>query len=156
MKMQWKQLGIAVLLPLVVGGLATLLTKENMQMFEQLQQPPLSPPMWLFPVVWSILYVLMGIASYLVYRSNRSQNQVQTAYILYGLQLVANFVWTLLFFNLQMYWLSFAWLLLLWFLIFLTWKAFRSISELAAWLLVPYLIWVTFAAYLNFGFLVLN
>lgn len=156
MKIQWKQLLIAVAIPLAVGGLAAFLTRENMQTFESLNQPPLAPPMWLFPVVWTILYTLMGVASYLVYRSGKPHQTVRTALGLYAAQLVVNFFWSLIFFNLQAYWFAFFWLVLLWVLIFLTWVAFRNISKWAGRLLVPYLAWVTFAGYLNAAIAILN
>ena len=156
MRIKWKQLLIAVAIPLVVGGLAALLTSGNMDLFEMVEKPPLSPPGWLFPVAWTILYILMGVASYLVWQTTGSPRLRQQALRLYGLQLVVNFVWPLLFFNLQWYVVAFLWLVLLWVLILLTLLAFRRLSPVAGWLLVPYLLWVTFAGYLNLGVALLN
>ena len=156
LRIKWKQLLIAVAIPLVVGGLAALLTSGSMDLFEMVEKPPLSPPGWLFPVAWTILYILMGVASYLVWQTTGSPRLRQQALRLYGLQLVVNFVWPLLFFNLQWYVVAFLWLVLLWVLILLTLLAFRRLSPVAGWLLVPYLLWVTFAGYLNLGIAILN
>ena len=154
MKIQWKRLLLCLALPLAVGGLAALLTKDAMAQFALVRKPPLSPPGWLFPVVWTVLYLLMGYASYLVARTNHPQKR--SALILYGAQLFVNFFWSIFFFRLEAYWFSFFWLLLLWLLIFLTIRAFRPISQAAAALLLPYLAWVTFAGYLNLGIALLN
>ncbi len=155
MKIQWKPLLIAIAIPLAVGGVAALLTSDSMSMFEVVKKPPLSPPGWLFPVVWTILYTLMGIASYLVWREAPSAAR-QRGLSLYALQLAVNFVWPLLFFGAQWYLFAFIWLVLLWVLIWLTWNNFRQVSTTAGWLLVPYIVWVTFAGYLNLGIYILN
>ncbi len=156
LRIKWKQLLIAVAIPLAVGGLAALLTSGSMDLFEMVEKPPLSPPGWLFPVVWTILYVLMGVASYLVWQTTGSPRLRQQALRLYAAQLAVNFVWPLLFFNLQWYLFSFLWLVLLWVLVLMTWLSFRRLSPVAGWLLVPYLLWVTFAGYLNLGIYILN
>ena len=154
LKIQWKRLLLCLAVPLAVGGLAALLTKDAMAQFALVRKPPLSPPGWLFPVVWTILYLLMGYASYLVSRSGKPQKC--STLILYGAQLFVNFFWSIFFFRLEAYWFSFFWLLLLWLLIFLTIRAFRPHSETAAALMLPYLAWVTFAGYLNLGIALLN
>lgn len=145
-----------IAIPLVVGGLSAWISGGSMKIFEEVNKPPLSPPGWLFPVVWTILYTLMGIASYLVVVSGQEQVKVGKALRLYAAQLAVNFVWPILFFNLQWFFLAFLWLVLLWILIFLTIKAFYEVSPKAAALLLPYLIWVTFAGYLNLGIWLLN
>ena len=155
-KLQWKQLLISVAIPLAVGGLSAWITKDAMQEFSQVRQPPLSPPNWLFPVVWSILFVLMGIAFYLVWTSNGARDEKQKAFTVYAVQLAVNFLWSVFFFNLGWYLFSFIWLLLLWFLILETMLLFRKFSRPAGLLLIPYLAWVTFAGYLNFGVYLLN
>ncbi len=152
-KIQWKNLITAIAIPLATGGLSALLTKKAMDSFEMLNQPPLSPPTWLFPVVWTILYILMGIASYLVATSGQKND---TALTLYGIQLCLNFLWTLFFFNMEWYLFAFLWLIGLWILILLTTIAFYRISKPAACMMIPYLIWVTFAGYLNYGIYLLN
>ena len=153
MKFQWKKLVVCLLLPLAVGGLAAFLTRNSMDLFAMVKKPPLSPPGWLFPVVWTILYLLMGFASYLVLVAEKPG---RTAWKFYLAQLAFNFVWPILFFHLQMYLLSFVWLLLLWILILVTILWFTRSSRLAGYLLIPYLLWVTFAEYLNVGIYILN
>lgn len=156
MKIKWKTLWIAIAIPLAVGGISALLTMNGMETFSALQKPPLSPPAWLFPVVWTVLYVLMGIASYLVITASAPKMQIEKALQLYGLQLFFNFFWSLIFFGMGQYWFAFVWLLVLWVLIILTTIAFYRISKPAAYLMIPYLLWVTFAAYLNGAIAVLN
>lgn len=143
-------------IPLLVGIVAGLLTRGSMETFSRLNQPPLSPPGILFPIVWTILYTLMGIASYLVYTSDKEKEEVNTALLVYFLQLTVNFFWSIFFFNLKWYTFSFFWLVLLWVLIFYTIRLFYPISKTAAYLLIPYLLWVTFAGYLNLGIAALN
>lgn len=156
MKIQWKKLFICLAIPLAVGGLSALFTRRAMEDFSALNQPPLSPPSWLFPVVWTILFLLMGLASYLVVTSNTNRTEIRSALTVYGIQLAVNFFWSILFFNWQAYLFSFVWLILLWVLIFVTVKRFAAIRPLAGWLLVPYLLWVTFAGYLNLAIHLLN
>ena len=156
MKIKWKTLILCIAVPLIVGGVAGFISKDSMNVFEALNKPPLSPPQWLFPVAWTILYTLMGIASYLVLTSGAAQNDVAKALKLYGLQLLFNFLWTIWFFNLEWYWFSFIWLVVLWLLILATAILFARISKPAAYLLIPYLAWVAFAGYLNFGIALLN
>lgn len=149
-----KALVVSILIPLGVGAAAAFFTRNSMDVYEGLVQPPLSPPGWLFPVVWTILYTLMGISSYLIYRSD-SPNK-NTALTIYALQLAVNFFWTIIFFNLEMYLLAFFWLLLLLVLIVLMIVSFSRINKTAAYLQIPYLIWVSFAGYLNLGIYLLN
>lgn len=155
MKIQWKKLLLCLAIPLAVGGLATLLS-GGMGDFQDMVQPPLSPPGWVFPVVWTILYLLMGYASYRVLISGADQAQVRKALRLYGAQLALNFLWPLIFFGLEWYLVAFIVLAALWILIFLTIRAFCKIDEAAGNLLLPYLLWVTFAGYLNLGVYLLN
>ena len=156
MKIRWKELIIAIAIPLAVGGLSALFTRNSMQNFEQLTKPPLSPPGWLFPVVWTILYVLMGIASYLIYTAKHSAGLSGNALLFYVIQLFFNFFWSIIFFNWEMYLLAFIWLLVLLVLIIVTTMKFYKISHLAAYLMLPYIIWVVFAGYLNLGIYLLN
>ena len=149
-----KPLAASLFIALGTGGLSALLTRDAMERYGELEQPPLSPPGWVFPLVWSALFVLMGIAAYLVWmRDSTGRNG---ALALYALQLALNFVWPLLFFNLQNYALAFFWLLLLWLFLLVTTLRFFKETPAAGWLLVPYLLWVTFAAYLNGGVWLLN
>ena len=154
MKINWKALIISLAIPLGVGALAAFLTRDSMAIYAEVTKPPLSPPGILFPIVWIILYTLMGISSYLVYMSD-SKNE-RKAVSLYGVQLAVNFIWPLLFFNLQMYLAAFIWLLLLWVLVLFMIFAFYRERPISAYLQIPYIIWLTFAAYLNFGVFMLN
>lgn len=156
MKRKWMPLIICLLIPLAVGGLSSLLTNKNMEAFYRLEQPPLSPPEWVFPVVWTILYLLMGYASYLVYISDAPPEHKKRALTVYGAQLVFNFLWTLIYFNAGQYLLAFVWLVILWLLIWATLVWFKRASDKAAYLLIPYLVWVAFAGYLNMGIYLLN
>ncbi|MBQ3073629.1 MAG: tryptophan-rich sensory protein [Ruminococcus sp.] len=153
--MRWKKLLVCVLIPLLVGGLSALITMGSMENFSSLNKPPLSPPGWLFPVVWTILFVLMGIASYIVLERG-SFAETRTALFFYGVQLFFNFFWSIFFFNFELYYFSFLWLLALWVLIIITAVLFFRISKPAGYLMIPYILWVTFAGYLNLGIAILN
>ena len=146
----------SIALPLLVGAVAGLLTRNAMQDFIALIKPPLSPPGWLFPVVWTILYILMGISAYLIKTADASAEAKSDALMIYNYQLIVNFLWSIFFFNFEWYLFSFFWILLLWVLIILMIRQFDKISQTAAYLNLPYLLWVTFAAYLNFGIWWLN
>ena len=146
---------ICLAIPLAVGGLAALLS-GGMDSYKTLNQPPLSPPGWVFPVVWTILYLLMGEASYRVLTSGAERFEIRTALIAYGVQLFLNFLWPLVFFGGQMYLTAFLILIALWVGIFVTMRLFSKINETAGDLLIPYLLWVTFAGYLNLGVFLLN
>lgn len=148
---------VALALPVGVGLLSSALTGDAMSQFGRLNQPPLSPPAELFPIAWTILYVLMGGASYLIYSYRGSQRDVRgVALTIYGIQLAFNFAWSLLFFGGDMYYLAFGWLIAMWGMIIALIALARKIRPAAAWLLVPYLAWTTFAAYLNLGVAILN
>ena len=156
MKNDWKKLLICIAIPLAVGGLSALLTGGAMADYGQLNKPPLSPPGWVFPVVWTILYVLMGEAAYRVLTSGADKEQIRKALIAYGVQLFLNFLWPLFFFGGQMYLTAFIILIALWIAILVTTRWFSQIDEIAGDLLLPYLLWVTFAGYLNLGVFLLN
>lgn len=156
MKINKRLLFICIAIPLIVGGISAFLTKNSMEVFELVTQPPLSPPAWLFPVVWTILYVLMGISSYLILTSDATQNEKDEAIRLYAIQLTVNFLWPTFFFNFGWYLFAFLWLILLWVLVFLMIREFYGINKLAAYINIPYIIWLTFAAYLNIGVWWLN
>lgn len=133
------------------GLLSGLISREGTALYSQLaQKPPLSPPGWLFPVVWTILYALMGISAAKIWAAPRSQARSR-GLNLFIAQLIVNFFWSPIFFNARAYGLAFAWLLLLWALVFLMIREFRKVEKTAARLQIPYLIWLTFAAYLNWG-----
>lgn len=153
MNIQWKNLITCLAIPLAVASFSALLTQNSMETFASVSKPPLSPPGWLFPVVWTILYILMGIASYLVLTSKKPPNN---ALLLYGIQLGFNFFWSIIFFNLKLYFLAFIWLILLWLLIFKTTVLFSQRSKPAGYLMFPYLLWAAFAGYLNLFIACLN
>jgi len=154
--MRRKTLLGAVALPLLVGGLAAWLTRDSMSAFDQMNKPPLSPPGWLFPVVWTVLFLLMGVASWLVYRANADVVEKKQALRIYLLQLIVNFFWSILFFNFGLCMAAFVWLVLLWGLVLLTAVRFWRIAPTAGKLMIPYLLWVTFAGYLNLAICLLN
>ena len=156
MRINKRLLFICVAIPLIVGGMSALLTRNSMEMFEMITKPPLATPGWLFPVVWTILYTLMGISTYLILTSDASQEEIGEAIRLYAYQLLVNFLWPTFFFNFQWYFFALLWLILLWVLVFLMIRKFASISKLAAYINIPYLIWLTFAGYLNAGIWWLN
>ena len=155
-KINFKALGIAILIPILTGGLSALISMGGMDGYEALTKPPLSPPGWLFPIVWMVLFVLMGIASYLIYESQAPEEELREAFVLYGLQLFFNFLWSIIFFNLGMYTLAFVWLAALLGLIVATAISFFRINKSAGLLLVPYILWVSFAGYLNLMIAILN
>ncbi len=145
---------VCVLIPLAVGGLAAFFTRNSMDLYETINKPALSPPGILFPIVWTILYTLMGISLYLVYRSDSPYRPA--AILIFALQLIANFVWSLIFFNGRMFTFAFVWIILLWLLIIAMIVEFRKVKPIAAWLQIPYFLWVTFAAYLNLSIAIMN
>ncbi len=156
MQMNKGLLAKCIAIPLLVGGLASFLTRGGMDVFMQLNQPPLSPPGWVFGVVWTILYTLMGVSSYLVTQSGAEEEVVNKALSVYVYQLIVNFLWPTFFFNFGWYLFSFLWLVLLWVLVLIMIIRFYNISKLAGILQIPYLIWLTFAGYLNLGVWLLN
>lgn len=156
MKFKPRALLLCLLIPLAIGAAAGFLTQGSMETYLQLDLPPLSPPGWVFPVVWTVLYVMMGVGSYLVLTSSAPRKQIAPALRLYAVQLAVNFFWSILFFSLGRYCLAFLWLILLWVLILLTLKRWRAVSPAAAALLLPYLLWVTFAGYLNLSICLRN
>lgn len=155
-KINYKTLAISILIPIAVGGLSALFTMGSMKDFEALRQPPLSPPSWLFPVVWTALFILMGISLYLVLESPDSIDGKEKAFKVYFLQLAFNFMWSIIFFNFGAYEIAFAWLIALLALIVVTTANFFKISTLAGVLMLPYIAWVAFAAYLNLAIAYLN
>lgn len=152
-RINWKALLISLALSLGVGILGSLLSGGSMAQYAERYRPPLSPPGWIFPIVWTILYTLMGIAAYLVWEkgtaSAESVEKTSGALLSYLISLGLNLLWPILFFRQEAYLVAFVDLVLLWIAIYQTIKRFRPISEVSAKLLLPYLAWVTFAGYLN-------
>lgn len=148
---------ISIAIALGVGGLSAFLSRENMDIYERIVRPALAPDAIVFPIVWTILYSLMGISSARVLLQKSGKPElVLDALFAYALQLILNFFWSLLFFNMQNFLFSFIWLILLWCAIIIMIIRFYRIDPLAAFLQIPYLLWVTFAGYLNFMIYQLN
>jgi len=156
MKVNIKKLVISIAIPLLIGGISALVSGGGMAAFGELNKPPLSPPGILFPIVWTILYVLMGISSYLVFTSEEDDTIKLSALLPYFLQLFFNFFWSIFFFKQEWFYFSFIWLVVLWLLIIWNIIAFYQVNKKAANLLIPYLLWVTFAGYLNLAIAILN
>lgn len=138
---------ISILIPLAVGSLSALLSGNTAE-YGSLNKPALSPPSYIFPIVWTILYILMGISSYIIYESNHPEKG--KALKLYAAQLFFNFFWSIIFFGWSQYFLAFLWLAPLILILIVMIKQFYQISPPAAYLQIPYLVWCLFAAYLNF------
>ena len=156
MKENTKRLILSIALPILVGTISGLLTMGAMGDLQSVTQPPLSPPAWLFPIVWTILYILMGYSAYLIKTADADITVKADALMIYHYQLIVNFLWPIFFFNFGWYLFSFVWLVLLWVLVFFMIRLFYRISKTAALLNIPYLLWLSFAAYLNFAIWWLN
>ncbi len=144
-----------ILLSEAVGVISGLISASGMAAYEMAEKSALTPPAILFPVVWTVLYALMGIGAARVWLSSSSQARTR-GLVVFAAQLAVNFLWSIIFFNLQAYGFAFLWLILLWILIVLMILLFRESDRLAAWLQIPYLLWVTFAGYLTYAAWMLN
>ena len=152
---------VAIVIPLAVGMLSSFITKDAMISFNSMKKPPLAPPGILFPIAWTILYILMGISSYIIYaydtkKDTLSLNLKNKCLSLYAIQLFFNFFWSIIFFKFKLYIFAFAWLAILWILVFKLMKESKKISKVAPYLLIPYLAWMAFAAYLNISIALIN
>lgn len=153
-KQSWKPYVVSIFCTLAASGLVGWATSGAMAAYESVRKSPLTPPSFVFPIVWTILYTLMGISAAMIYQSNSPGKR--RALIIYAIQLIVNLAWSFLFFNLQIYGLSFFWLLLLLVLIIVMIIQFWPINRTAALLQIPYLIWVSFAGYLAYSVWILN
>ncbi len=157
--MNWKRIkvyAIFIAATEAVGALSGWLTNSGMKYYsETVQKPPLSPPSIVFPIVWAILYALMAFAAARIWMSPPSEDRT-SGIKLYIAQLVLNFFWSIIFFDLRLYATAFVWLAAMWALILLMILKFRKIDRLAAYINIPYLVWVLFAGYLNVGVWILN
>lgn len=147
---------IAIAIPLAVGALSAFLTSDTMVKFQQLNMPDFAPSGSIFPIVWTLLYILMGIASYRIYLKGIENQEVKSALIFYILQLIFNFFWSIIFFGLGMRGFAFIWLIILWNLIVITTVKFYKLDKIAGYLMIPYILWVSFAGVLNYSVWMLN
>ena len=155
-KSKWKTYAFWIVLTEAVGALSGWLTRKGVRAYNAtVQQPPLSPPSIVFPIVWAILFALMGIGAARVDLAPATESRSRSLRQFFT-PLTFNFFWSLIFFNLQAFGFAFLWLAALWGLILRMILSFRKVDRPAAWLQIPYLLWVTFAAYLNLGVWLLN
>ena len=148
-----KVLIISIIIPILVGVIGNLLGNADMG-FDLVKKPSFNPPGIIFPIVWTILYILMGISSYIVYTSDSKYKN--SALRIYALQLIVNMLWTFFFFNLKWYLFSFLWIILLIVLVIIMIYRFIKINKLSGYIQIPYLLWLIFASILNFSIFILN
>ncbi len=153
---KYKPYIISVIIALAVGALSAFATKDYMNIYDEIVRPPLAPPGFVFPVVWTVLYTLMGISSAIVFTKCNETECSDTWGVIYVLQLVVNFFWSIIFFRMRSFLFAFIWLLILIALVVWMILEFRKISKIAAYLQIPYLIWILFAAFLNLMIFILN
>lgn len=154
---KYKPYFISITIALAVGSLSAFLTRNNMDIYNNINKPALSPPAILFPIVWTILYILMGISGARIWLQKKNwPYETMDALLTYTLQLILNFFWAIIFFNMQTFLFSFIWLVVLWAAILKMIFKFSVLDKTAACLNIPYVLWVTFAGYLNFMIYVLN
>jgi benzodiazapine receptor len=154
-KINWFQLLAILVITQLAGVLGSLFSGNSAQIYTTFIKPPLSPPGWIFGIVWPILYLLMGIAAYIIYQTPETPER-EKALTLYWLQLFVNFLWPIIFFRFQWYWIAVVVLLLLNILVLMTTIRFYNIKKVAGYLMIPYMLWLIFATYLNIGVAVLN
>ena len=140
------------LLPIVGGALVGLIISGYMN-YGDMVKPPLSPPSYIFPIVWTILYILMGISYFIAAKDKENDKELNQIYIL---QLLVNFFWPIIFFVLKMYFTAFLWIILLLILVIVMIKELLKNNKISGYLQIPYLIWLLFATYLNIGIFLLN
>ncbi len=151
------KLVLSILIPVLVGAFSGYFTSSGVNGWYAIASKPwFNPPNWIFAPVWSMLYVLMGIAFFFLWKSGAPKDIKQTAIILFAVQLVLNFFWSIIFFKMQQPGWAFAEIILMWVMILLTILWFGKINSAAAWLLVPYISWVSFASVLNYSIWRLN
>lgn len=148
----WIKLIVSLALPLAIGAIGSLFTASSIPTwYANLSKPTFAPPNWVFAPVWTTLFILMGIACFLIWKKGTAVSGVKTSLGIYSFQLLLNLLWSVIFFYLRAPGWAFLEIMILWTAILLTVGRFHKISRLAAWLLVPYLLWVSFASYLNFS-----
>lgn len=155
-RFNWLHLIIWIVAIQIIGGLSALFAGDIKNIYTHLSLPPLSPPNYLFGIVWPVLYALIAISGYLIYRSSYSKHDKTMNYSLFGIQLFLNFIWSIVFFNNLQYWIGVIIIVILDIIVLLCVTNFYKSSKLAAYLLIPYFIWILFATYLSIGVAVLN
>jgi len=154
-KIDWIQLLTIILISELVGVLGSLLSGNQGVIYTSFVKPPLSPPGWLFGVIWPVLYLLMSIAAYIIYQTPQILERKE-ATTFYWIQLFVNFLWPIVFFRFEWYWIAVGVIILLDILVSITTLRFYKINKAAGYLMIPYLLWILFATYLNIGIAVLN
>lgn len=149
-----KKLLFYIIITILIGTVPSIFTFKNMSIYNELNKPPLSPPSILFPIFWTILYILMGISIYIIVKKN--SKDINEAKLIYYIALVTNALWTPIFFGFKEYFLAFLWIVMLIVFVSAMIIKFYKIDKVSAYLQIPYIIWLIFAAYLNFGIVVLN
>ena len=153
MKINWKKLIIIILVTFLIGGFFSFFTMNNMDTFKELAKP-IDVPAVVFPIVWSILYLLMSISYYIVSNSNSEyKDEAKTTYVV---QLIINSLWSLIFFGFEAYLLAFIWIIILLISVIIMIVNFYKVNKTAAYLQIPYVLWIIFAGYLNLGIYFLN
>lgn len=151
-----KRLIISLLIPLAAGGISALITRGDMDLYKTVNRPPLSPPGIVFPIVWTVLYILMGVSLYLIWNNGDNYSDKTAGYVIFAIQLFLNFIWSPVFFSARQYLLAFILLVILFISVILMMIRFYKIYRPAALLQIPYLIWLVIAGYLNMGVYLLN
>ena len=155
-KLKLTDLLIFIVTAELVGALSALLSGNFSSLYTDIIRPPLSPPSWLFPVVWAILYALMGTSAYLIWQDHKNEIRRSAALRLYFVQLAVNFSWSIVFFRFRLFGAASALAIVLFLLVIIMIFSFYKIRPLAAWLNIPYAIWLLIASYLAIGVYILN
>ena len=147
---------LLIITPLLIGIASSILTRDMMLEYGNLNKPFLAPPTVLFPIAWTILYILMGIGAALIYSKEEYNQYRSTGLTLHIVQLILNFFWSIIFFNMGQYVFAFIWLVILWLVVLSMLMNYKKISKTAFFLNIPYIVWLTFAGYLNLAVAILN
>ena len=147
---------INILIPVVSAFIVGYLNKNSIATYETLKKPFFNPPAIVFPIVWNILYILMGIAAYRIYMRNKQGVNDKGAYFFYLVQLIFNLMWSFIFFTFRLYAISFFWIIILFVLVIITFIKFIRVDKISAFLITPYMLWLIFAGVLNYFIWLLN